>query len=47
MVIDAIKTSDNRRRLPEVEHIKQLDLPKPNNESMPLNNKLNSHDDNE
>jgi hypothetical protein len=46
MAIDAIKFDDIRRRLPEVEHIKQLDVPKPNNESMnPLI--FNSDDDDE
>jgi len=45
MAIDAINFEDNRQ-LPEMEHIKQLNLPKSNHESMnPLN--FNSHDDDE
>ena len=46
MAIDAINFGDKQRLLPEVEHIKQLDVPKPNNESIILYN-LNSHDDDE
>ena len=45
MAIDAINFG-NDRHLPEVEHIKKLDVPKQNNESIiPYN--LNSHDDDE
>jgi hypothetical protein len=46
MAIDAINFGDKSRRLLEVEHIKQLELPKPKDESMHLY-KLNSHDDDE
>ena len=42
--IDAIILSDNRRQLPEVEHIKKLDLPKLNKKSMNPSN-FNNHDD--
>ena len=44
MAIDAINFEDNRRQLPEVEHIKQLNLPKSTDESMNSIN-FNSHDD--
>ena len=46
MAIDAINFGNDRQRLPEVEHIKKLDVPKQNSESIKPYN-LNSHDDDE
>jgi hypothetical protein len=44
--VDGIVLLNNRGKLPEVEHIKLLNLPKPSDESMNTLN-LNSHDDDE
>jgi hypothetical protein len=44
--VDGLFLQNNRSRLPEVEHIKLLNLPKPSDESMNTLN-LNSHDDDE
>jgi len=44
--VDAIVFVDKRRQLPDVEHIKKLDVPKSNNESINSLN-FNNHDDDE